>query len=320
MKISISGPAAAYHDNEEEITDVSTLKKVAGVKSDDSCIEYLDETLAEIGLSGGHLEFVYDKESNRLRILTVYRSSRKLKKTELQQLVDETKAQWNDGIGEGDFVGKFDDSIHLFPYLGDVDMEDVTVEQIDDGVKVAKPRKSRLFNAAKNGDIAKLRTLLDGGEEVNARDRVRKTPLLEAVWFNQPVAVGVLIDAGADLNAGTKYGSTSVEWAATHGYTEILEHLLIAGADPNYCAPSDLGEHPPLSMACNRGNFDAVKLLLQHGAEINYQDKDGRRSPIMMLSAGDVEIARYLVDKGADTELLDSLGEGMDADLKRALY
>jgi len=321
MKISISGPAAAFDANDNEITRVAKLKQFAGVKSDDSCVEYLDETLAEIGLVGGHLEFVYDKESKRLRILTVYHSPRKLKKKELQQLVEETRGQWSDGIGEGGFDAELDDGVHLdpFPMMSDVDLDDVSVEQFDDGVKVKKPRESPLFNAAKKGDATKLKSLLDGGEKVNARDRERKTPLLEAVLANQPLAASVLIDAGAELNASDKHGSTPVLRAAMHGYIEILERLLKAGADPNYCDPNDYAEHPPLHIACNRGHLDAVRLLVQHGAEVNYQCKSGGYSAIMHLKAANVDIAKYLVENGADTELMNLFDKGMDADLKRAL-
>jgi hypothetical protein len=318
MKISISGHAAAFNDSDEEITTATTLKELAGVKSDDSCVNYLDEALAEIGLVGGHLEFAYDEESNRLRVLTVYHSPRKLNKKELQELVKETQAQWSDGIGENDFGV---DGVHLdaFPILADVDLDDVSVEQIDDGVKVARPRKSPLFNAAKKGDVTKLQTLLVGGEDVDASDRERNTPLLAAVSANQPAAASVLIDAGAELNVGNKYGFTPVFIAATHGYIEILERLLKAGADANYCDPNDYCEHPPLHMACNRGHFAAVRLLVEHGAEVNYQCSEGGYSAIMHLNADMLEIARYLVANGADTDLVDFFDKGMDADLKQAL-
>jgi hypothetical protein len=318
MKISISGHAAAFNDNDVEITTATTLRELAGVKSDDSCVDYLDEALAEIGLVGGHLEFVYDEESNRLRILTVYHSPRKLNQKELQQLVEETQAQWSDGIGESDFGV---DGVHLdaFPILADVDLDDVSVEQIDDGVKVAKLRKSPLFNVAKRGDGTKLQRLLAGGEDVDARDRERNTPLLAAVSANQPAAASVLIDAGAELNVGNKHGFTPVCIAATQGYVEILERLLKAGADANYCDPNDYSEHPPLHMACNRGYFAAVRLLVEHGADVNYQCNGGGYSAIMHLKADKVEIARYLVANGADTDLVNLFDKGMDADLKRAL-
>ncbi len=321
MKVSISGPAAAFNENDEEITDAPTLRTCAGVKSDDSCVEYLDETLADIGLIGGRLEFVYDEESKRLRILTVYHSPRKLKKAELQKLVEETRGQWSDGIGEGDVGLEPGNGVYLdaYPAITDVDLDDILVEQIDDGVKVPRPRKSPLFNAAKKGDVAKLKQLIDAGEDVNARDRERRTPLLEAVLANQPAAARVMIESGADLNAADKHGSTAVLRAAMHGYIKILEQLLQAGADPNYCDPKDYSEHPPLHIACNRGHFAAVKLLVQYGADVNYQCSDGGYSALMHLKPADVEIAKFLIEHGADTELVNLFDKGMDADLKRAL-
>ena len=316
MRISISGPAAALNEADEEITNPSVLKQFSGTKSEDSCIHYLDESLSDIGLIGGELEFVFDSEKDRLQIQTVYHSPRKLKPTELKRLVAETCAQWSDGIGEGEF-GNDEISLSAAPTVAEAD--DVAVEQIDDGIKVPRPRKSPLFNAAKKGDVSKVEKLLEQGEAVDVRDKDRSTPLLEAVMENQIAVVQILVNAKSELNVGNRHGFTPVGQAATHGNTEVLEILLAAGADPNYCDPNDYAEHPPLHMACNRGHFQAVKLLVEHGANINYQCKNGGYSAIMHLNSSHLDIAKYLVANGANTELKNLFDAGIDEDLKEAL-
>lgn len=320
MKIVISGPAAVYDNSDQEVLDSTLFKSLEGIRSEESCIEYLDDKLSDIGLVGGYLEFIYDEPSQRLRILTVYHSPRELKKKELKSLVEETTGQWSDGIGEGGFEAETRLGIRLdpFPIMADVKLDDVRAEQIEDGVIVKKPRKSPLFNVIKKGDTAKLRALLIKGEDIAVRDRFKQTPLLAAVRANLPEAVALLIDAGAELNLYDKIATTPAQHAAMFGLTPILQQLLTAGADPDFCPDVECYGHHPLHIACNRGQFEAVKLLVEHGANVNLQCRAGY-SAIMYLKANHLDIARFLVEHGANTELVNRFGKGMNTELKEAL-
>lgn len=322
MKISISGSAAAYASaSEDEITGSAALQRFSGVRSVASCIDYLDETLGRIGLIGGFLEFVFDEADQRLRICTEYHSPRELKPRELTRLVDETRGQWSDGIGESAFDAYEQTSgVRLDPYpsLRNIPIEDVRVEQMDDGVPVARPRVSPLFNAARKNDVAKIEKLLNSGEDINATDRSGSTPLLEAVRTNQKEAAKLLIERGGALDRADKCGSTPVVTAAMFHFNEILEALLQAGADPDYCDPQDYTKHPPLHMACNRKNHEAVRILVAHGADVNIRCDTGY-SALMYLKKEDLPIARFLVEHGADIELKDTFGKGMSPALKAVL-
>lgn len=321
MRITIEGPAAAADAKDAEILDVDRLRAFDGVKSEATCVDYLDDSLAEIGLVGGHVEFVFDEPSGRLRVRTVYHSPRKLKKKELDQLAEETRGQWSDGIGEGDLSG--DPDVHLLAYpmlSASVDVDEFTIEQIDDGVKVKRPRKSPLFNAVKKDDVAKIAKLLDAGEPIDARDRDRNTPLIACVWMkeNHEAAALLLIERGAALDVFNKHHSTPLKLAAMFGRTPIVKALLDAGADPYFVDPDDYTEHYPLHMACNRRQADEVRLLVEHGADVNIACSSGY-TPIMHVHRDDVEIARFLVEHGADVDAKNKLGGRMDAKLKAAI-
>ena len=55
-----------------------------------------------------------------------------------------------------------------------------------------------------------VKTLLDAGADLNARDESGWTPLHWAVWLSEtPAVVKTLLDAGADPNARTKDGLTA---------------------------------------------------------------------------------------------------------------
>src|SRR5262245_49020819 len=98
MKITITGRAVAFESaSKDEITQPTILKKFDGiVYEDDSCCEYLDGKLDEIGLTGGLLRIAYDADSKKLRVVTEYQSPRPLKPAELKALIKSTAAQWSD--------------------------------------------------------------------------------------------------------------------------------------------------------------------------------------------------------------------------------
>lgn len=317
MKITISGPVAVMDVKQDvEILDAQVLRKFDGLKSEESCVDYLDEGLGDIGLIGGHLQLVFDERSQRLRVCTVYHSPRTLKKKELTELVDYTQGQCSDGIGENG-IESGDENLFIDVSPLALYDEEFQVEQIDDGVKVAKPRKSPLFAAVLKNDVAKIAKLLDGGEDINSRDRHKRTPLLLAVDENKIEAARLLIERGADLTV-CAFSFTPLTTAATYGFLEILTSLLDAGADPNYCDPRPNMDYFPLKMACNRSQPAAARMLVERGADVNKADQSGY-TPIMYLKSGDVELARFLVEHGADINAVNAFNKGMDEKLKRAI-
>ena len=319
MKITISGPAAVMDENQNvEVFDPQILRRFEGLKSEETCVDYLAEGLGEIGLIGGHLQLVFDQASQRLRVCAIYHSPRALKKKELAALVDETKGQCGDGIGEnGIESGDENLCIDVSP-LATYD-EEFRVEQIDDGVKVAKPRKSPLFAAVMKNDVARIAKLLDEGENINSRNRHKQTPLSVAVDENQIEAARLLIERGADLNVRVNsFNVTALANAAMQGQIEILTALLQAGADPNYCDPDPNSDYYPLHMACNRSQTAAAKLLVEHGANVNQACHSGY-TPIMHLKSADIELARFLVEHGADVNAVNAFDKGMDRTLKQAI-
>ena len=73
-----------------------------------------------------------------------------------------------------------------------------------------------LFEAAKKGDTATVRALLDAGADVNANDG-GETVLMAAAVEGHIATVQALIAAGADVNATTNNGVTALMAAAMEG-------------------------------------------------------------------------------------------------------
>ena len=62
------------------------------------------------------------------------------------------------------------------------------------------------FPAARNGDIKKIRQLLDDGVNIDRRNQNGETTLMQASAAGRLECVQLLLDRGADVNAVNKYG------------------------------------------------------------------------------------------------------------------
>ncbi len=88
-----------------------------------------------------------------------------------------------------------------------------------------------MIEAASEGSLSTLRTLLDGGADVNARNTAGETPLHHAVWSTQHVCILHLLESGADPNAADKNGDTPLHLACREPELPMIEYLLRFGAD-----------------------------------------------------------------------------------------
>ena len=91
--------------------------------------------------------------------------------------------------------------------------------------------------------------------------------------------LAVLIAAGANVKAATRYNITPLSLACTNGSTAIIERLLQAGVDPN--SKSEEGE-TALMTAARTGMPEALKLLLDRGANVNAVEPEFQQTALML--------------------------------------
>jgi len=90
----------------------------------------------------------------------------------------------------------------------------------------------QLYEAARKGDVAEVRAVLDKGADVNARFRYGATALFKAAERGHTEVVKLLIERGADVNVkDTFYGATAMTWALDKGHTGVVRAILARSAE-----------------------------------------------------------------------------------------
>ncbi|HUR53872.1 MAG TPA: ankyrin repeat domain-containing protein [Gemmataceae bacterium] len=117
-----------------------------------------------------------------------------------------------------------------------------------------------------NGSVARVRSLIEGGADVNRRHKCGNTPLWEAAYHGRKDVVAVLLEAGAKHALYADDGSGPLHWAASRGHVEVVRMLLAIGADPN--ALRD-GVNSILGAAISNGHAEVVCELVEAGAAVD---------------------------------------------------
>ncbi|WP_339041993.1 ankyrin repeat domain-containing protein [Spiroplasma endosymbiont of Apeira syringaria] len=90
------------------------------------------------------------------------------------------------------------------------------------------------------------------------------------------------------------------------GDLEALKVLLENGADVNY---EDQDGNTSLMLAAESGFLEVVKVLLENGADVNYESQKNGNRPLMLATRrGNFEIVKHLIDNGADISYKDCDG------------
>ena len=165
----------------------------------------------------------------------------------------------------------------------------------------------KLVDASADGKRDEVDTLLGKGVDVNGKYswRSRSTALHKAAeWGHEDIA-RILIDNGAEVNAGNACKGTPLHVAAGNGRKDVAGILIGSGAEVN---AGDDDKYTPLHLAAANGHKDIAGILVDSGAEVNAEDE--RKSTPLHEAAewGHKDVAHLLVLAGADTTARDKQG------------
>jgi len=165
-----------------------------------------------------------------------------------------------------------------------------------------------LHDAVLSKDPVALEALLDGGAIVDESDFLLGTALHRAAVANDAESTKLLIAHGADVESvSEQQGSRPLHLAADAGSIKVLALLVQAGAD---IEATDGLDRRPLGRAAAAGQTEAVEVLLNSGAGIEARGGHSQRTPLIEAAYnGRLDVARFLVQRGADVNARDDRGK-----------
>ncbi len=159
----------------------------------------------------------------------------------------------------------WDSLIELAALVGNLDLIKYFLEKGFD--KKAFLKDGSLISAAINNHVEIVKYLINQGKDINQHDCCNSmTALCMASQMQCAECVELLCDMGADIEAESEYGT-------------------------------------PLFAAASSGDLKIVKILLKHGANVNYVTKDGSTPYEIAGYNGYEDVAEYLLKCGANSNL-----------------
>jgi ankyrin repeat protein len=181
--------------------------------------------------------------------------------------------------------------------------------------------ETALENAIASGNNDIVRLLLSHGANPSLKsksddDPTPRHPLKAALFWDNSEAIEILERAGVSVEPFPDEGEdrSAFTIAATFGSRKCLTYLLKSGHSAN--VPDARGDLP-LPLACQDGDLSIIRLLVDHGADVNGVSKGPPTThnwgdfPLTPLAAATIgnrsETVRYLLDHGANPRALDNM-------------
>ena len=138
-----------------------------------------------------------------------------------------------------------------------------------------------------------------------AGNRAAQEELKAALRDGDPSRLEAAIADGADPDFGSP---PPIVIASTRGDIGVIQQLIDAGADPN---GADTRGRSALVAAISKSHHDAMKLLIEAGADVNLPESSPGRSPLQLVidEAPSIRSMEILLNAGADINQTDQRGE-----------
>ncbi len=135
---------------------------------------------------------------------------------------------------------------------------------------------AKWFDAVKQGDLATIKTMVEQGQDIEAKDTA-------------------------------SLGQTALGWAAFIGYPDVVDYLIANNADLMATDKADVSNAlKSAGLGKNVVVFDTLYNKLKDKVDLNNQSNDTQGETILIVAASNnrADIVKYLLDKGARTDLV----------------
>ena len=144
-----------------------------------------------------------------------------------------------------------------------------------------------------------VKILVEAKADVNAGDDHGVTPVNLAI--DDPEMLEYLVEHGGILAGGDAYrGQTLLHWAVVYNAPVKTIELILKHGGKNNINDHDGDGYAPLHRAVQAKNLQVVKLLVEHGANINLVVEEENKTALDLAEEEKMhEIAKYLKSHGA---------------------
>ena len=164
-------------------------------------------------------------------------------------------------------------------------------------------KASDIFTACQVGDLPFLQDLINKKSRfsrkkfVNQTHEVGFTALHVACYHGHIGAAKILLNAGSSINVPDKYNYRPIHWVAKRGIFPMLKYLL-EHKKIEINAEGEYGR-TALHMAVFNGKIKSMRLLMNHGANINAQTNkdDQEQTPLhQAVISGNIPMVKALTE------------------------
>lgn len=114
------------------------------------------------------------------------------------------------------------------------------------------------------------------------------------------------VQAGMNVDVRDSDGTPMLNIACRCENFALVEWLVSCGC--NIDPVSEDRGYTPLMDAVWKGNLEIASFLIQHGADVNRLSKDGQTMIVLAVGADKIDLCRLLVENGADVDIPDAMG------------
>jgi ankyrin repeat protein len=182
----------------------------------------------------------------------------------------------------------------------------------DKNARSSNNEANALLMAGSSGNTELVDYFLDAGFDPNSKDIDGEGLLHYAAYGGDIGLIKRLLDQGIDINIRSNGNVVPLHYAALAARRDAAEYMLEQGADPNIA--DDDGE-APLHEAIigdwrdtTGASFEIVKMLIDHGADINHQTNNGLPPMFWTIYNENIEMMKYLLEHGADANIASNEG------------
>lgn len=165
-------------------------------------------------------------------------------------------------------------------------------------------RELALHASATAGHVDAVELLLEHESPHHIRDALGHTPLTSCLFSQSIECLGLLLDAGADMQVKDEQGNTLLHLAAINGFAAAVDRLDKIPVDERNARGLS-----PLAVAIGLGHVETMHRLLARGANVNGITRLGNTILHHAVTWNRIEAVKAVVDAGGDVNVLNAMEE-----------